>query len=61
MADRNLRGQRPPVDSAYSEVVVKTQRAADIAVGSFIALFGIFVLLASTMISVRGVTAVNDP
>jgi putative tricarboxylic transport membrane protein len=33
---------------------VKTQRTADISVGCFIALFGLFVLLASTMISVRG-------
>ena len=33
---------------------MKTQRTADIAVGCFIALFGIFVLFATTMISVRG-------
>ncbi len=33
---------------------MKTQRAADIAVGCFIALFGIFVLIAATMISVGG-------
>jgi putative tricarboxylic transport membrane protein len=37
------------------EVAVKTQRAADIAVGCLIALFGIFVLFASTWISVAGV------
>jgi putative tricarboxylic transport membrane protein len=36
-------------------VVVKTQRVADIAVGCFVALFGIFVLFASTTISVAGV------
>ncbi len=34
---------------------MKTQRSADIAVGWFIALLGLLVLLASTMISVRGV------
>jgi len=34
---------------------VKTQRAADIAVGCLVALFGIFVLFASTWISVAGV------
>jgi len=34
---------------------VKTQRVADIAVGCFVALFGIFVLFASTWISVAGV------
>ena len=33
---------------------MKTQRAADIAVSCFIAVFGMFVLFASTMISVRG-------
>ena len=33
---------------------MRTQRGADIAVGCFIALFGMFVLFASTMISVRG-------
>jgi len=33
------------------EVVVKTQRAADIAVGCFIALFGVFILYASTFIT----------
>jgi putative tricarboxylic transport membrane protein len=36
-------------------VVVKTQRSADIAVGWIIALLGLLVLFASTMISVRGV------
>jgi len=39
----------------YSEVAVRTQRAADIAVGCFIALVGIFVLSASTTISVARV------
>jgi putative tricarboxylic transport membrane protein len=34
---------------------VKTQRAADIAVGCFITAFGIFVLVSSTSISVAGV------
>jgi len=34
---------------------VKTQRVADIAVGCLVALFGIFVLFASTWISVAGV------
>ena len=34
---------------------MKTQRSADIAVGWFIALLGLFVLYASTMIRVRGV------
>ena len=34
---------------------MKTQRMADIAVGSLVALFGIFVLFASTWISVAGV------
>ena len=34
---------------------MKTQRMADIAVGSLVALFGIFVLSASTWISVAGV------
>jgi putative tricarboxylic transport membrane protein len=34
---------------------VKTQRAADTAVGCFIALLGLLVLYASTMISLRGV------
>lgn len=34
---------------------MKTQRVADIAVGCFVALFGIFVLFASTWISVAGV------
>lgn len=33
---------------------MKTQRTADIAVGCFVGLFGIFVLFAATMISVRG-------
>ena len=34
---------------------MRTQRGADIVVGCFVALFGIFILFASTMISVRGV------
>ena len=34
---------------------MRTQRGADIVVGCFVALFGIFVLFASTMISLRGV------
>ena len=34
---------------------MKTQRVADIAVGCSVALFGIFVLFASTWISVAGV------
>jgi putative tricarboxylic transport membrane protein len=36
-------------------VGVKTQRVADIAVGCLVALFGIFVLFASTWISMAGV------
>jgi hypothetical protein len=47
--------QYAPEDSVYLEVGVKTQRVADIAVGCFVALFGIFVLFASTWISVAGV------
>jgi putative tricarboxylic transport membrane protein len=35
----------------HQEVVVKTQRAADIVVGCFIALFGIFIIYASTLIT----------
>jgi putative tricarboxylic transport membrane protein len=35
----------------YQEVSVKTQRAADIAVGCFIALFGVFILYASMLIT----------
>jgi hypothetical protein len=37
------------------EVAVKTQRAADIAVGCFVALLGIFTFFSSTFISVAGV------
>ncbi len=50
-------GPRAPKASSEfrsQEVVVKTQRSADITVGCIIALFGIFMLVASTMISVRG-------
>jgi hypothetical protein len=51
MADSNLRRHCPPVNSLHQEVVVKTQRAADIVVGCLIALFGIFIVYASTLIT----------
>jgi hypothetical protein len=38
-------------NSAHQEVVVKTQRAADIYVGCGIALFGVFILFASMSIT----------
>jgi hypothetical protein len=45
-----LRGQQNPEDSVYSEVDVRTQKSADIKVGCFITLLGIFVIYAATMI-----------
>jgi len=51
MADSNLRRHRPPENSVHQEVVVKTQRAADIVVGCGVALFGIFIIYASTYIT----------
>jgi putative tricarboxylic transport membrane protein len=39
----------------WAEVCVKTQRAADIAVGWLVTLLGIFILISSTWISVAGV------
>ena len=41
---------RAQEDSEYSEAEVRTQRTADIAVGCFITLLGIFIVLASTTI-----------
>jgi putative tricarboxylic transport membrane protein len=54
------RGERAEFSAAafsspVAEVLVKTQRVADIAVGGFLALFGVFVLIAATNISVAGV------
>ena len=42
--------RRTPEDSIGSEVVVKTLRPADIAVGCFLALLGLFIVYASSMI-----------
>jgi putative tricarboxylic transport membrane protein len=47
-----LEWQPIPEDSVYSEVVVKTLRPADIAVGCFLALLGLFIVYASSMIRV---------
>ncbi len=47
--------QRTHEGSVHLEVVVKTQRSADITVGCILTLLGLLVLYASTMISVRGV------
>jgi putative tricarboxylic transport membrane protein len=44
--------RRTPEVSVYSEVVVKTLRPVDIAVGCFLALLGLFILYASSMIRV---------
>ena len=51
MADSNLRRRRPSENAVHQEVVVKTQRAADIVVGCGVALFGVFILYASTFIT----------
>jgi putative tricarboxylic transport membrane protein len=51
LSRKKLRGQQPPENSVHQEVVVKTQRAADIVVGCFIALFGVFILFASMLIT----------
>jgi putative tricarboxylic transport membrane protein len=51
MADSNLRRQRPPENSVHPEVVVKTQRVADIVVGCGVAVFGVFILCASMFIT----------
>jgi putative tricarboxylic transport membrane protein len=40
---------------AFSEVDVKTQRAADISAGCFVALIGLFVLFMATTISEAGI------
>ena len=51
MADSNLRRRRPSENAVHQEVVVKTQRAADIVVGCGVALFGVFILFASMFIT----------
>ncbi len=51
MADSNLRRRRPPESSVHQEVVVKKQRVADIVVGCGVALFGILIIYASTLIT----------
>jgi len=52
--------QGTPEDSKYSEVGVKTLRPVDIAVGCFLALLGLFILYASSMIRV-GVARALSP
>jgi putative tricarboxylic transport membrane protein len=44
--------RRTPEDSICTEVVVKTLRPADIAVGCFLAVLGLFILYAVSMIRV---------
>ncbi len=46
--------RRGVLKTRYIGGVVKTQRTADIKVGCFIALFGVFVLIAATMIPEMG-------
>src|SRR3989339_1751081 len=51
MADSTLGRHRPPENSVHQEVVVKTQRVADIVLGCLFALLGIFIIYASTLIT----------
>jgi putative tricarboxylic transport membrane protein len=46
-----FRGNQTPGDPVYQEVIVKTQRMADIVVGCLIALFGAFILYQSMLIT----------
>jgi putative tricarboxylic transport membrane protein len=51
MADSTSEGAVLLKNSAFQEVVVKTQRVADIVVGCLVALFGIFIIYASSFIT----------